>query len=126
VHLGQGDLPIEEARRLAGRQLLIGVSTSRLDQARAAARRGADYVGLGPMFATKTKHKPVLAGPSYLREFVISDLSDHLPHLAIGGITAENINALAPAGVRGIAVSSCVCNSPAPGLVVETLLKQMQ
>ena len=119
VHLGQGDLPCGEVRRLAGRQLLIGVSTSRLAEAEAALAAGADYCGVGPMFATTTKHKPVLAGPDNLREYVGWD---GLPHLAIGGVTPENIDELIAAGVRGVAVSGCVCRADKPGEVVRALV----
>lgn len=106
VHLGQGDLPVAEARKIVGRQLLIGVSTSCLDEARRAKRDGADYCGVGPMFNTTTKHKDVIVGPAYLREYLAWG---GLPHLAIGGIGVDNIDALVEAGAKGVAVSSAVC-----------------
>lgn len=119
VHLGQGDLPCGEVRKLVGRQLLIGVSTSRVEEARAAKAAGADYCGVGPMFPTTTKHKPTLAGPTYLREYVAWD---GLPHLAIGGITPENVAELVAAGARGVAVSACVYGADEPGAVVRGLV----
>lgn len=118
VHLGQTDLPCADVRRLTGRQLIVGVSTSRLEQAKAAWRDGADYCGVGPMFPTTTKHKPVLAGPEYLREYIAWG---KLPHLAIGGITPENVGQLTAAGVQGVAVSSVICCAEDPGAVARQL-----
>lgn len=123
VHVGQHDLPPEAIRRLAGSQLLVGVSTSNPDEARAAKQAGADYVGLGPMFPTTTKHKPVLAGPEYLRAFLADEQLHGLSHLAIGGITPDNLPELVDAGVRGVAVSSVVCGAGEPGTVVKRLLR---
>ncbi len=125
VHLGQGDLPCAHARKLFGRQLIIGVSTSNLDQAQAAADAGADYCGVGPMFPTTTKHKPVLAGPGYLKQYV--DWAHQHPgpkpgHLAIGGITADNAGQLATAGVYGIAVSSAICHATDPQAAAQALV----
>ncbi|MFP4146068.1 MAG: thiamine phosphate synthase [Phycisphaeraceae bacterium] len=111
VHVGQGDLPCAEVRKLVGRQLLVGVSTSRFEQAREALAQGADYCGVGPMFPTTTKEKKVIVGPAYLREFTAWG---RLPHLAIGGITPERTPELAAAGGRGVAVSSCVCRADDP------------
>lgn len=121
VHLGQDDLPCAHARRLAGGQLLIGVSTANLDQARRAKRDGADYCGVGPMFPTTTKHKDTLAGPSSLRQYL--DWGG-LPHLAIGGIDAENIHTLVATGARGVAVSSHVCAAADPADACRQLLRR--
>lgn len=119
VHLGQTDLPVAEVRKFVGRQLLIGVSTSRLEEAKRAKCDGADYCGVGPMFPTTTKHKDVIVGPDYLRNYVAWD---GLPHLAIGGITPDNAAQLAGVGAKGLAVSSCVCASDEPGEIVAKLL----
>jgi thiamine-phosphate pyrophosphorylase len=122
VHLGQDDLPCDEARRLVGHQLIIGVSTSNLDQARQAQRDGADYCGVGPMFATATKQKDVHAGPGYLKQFV---QWGQLPHLAIGGITPETIGELVQVGGQGVAVSSSVCSAADPGAATRQLREQL-
>src|SRR5262249_3445094 len=114
VHLGQSDLPVAEARRLAGARLLIGVSTANLDEARSAARQGADYCGVGPMFPTTTKDKPRISGPPYLREYLAAPVSARVPHLAIGGIAPGNVSDLVSAGCRGIAVSGSVCGATDP------------
>ena len=122
VHLGQTDLPCVEARKLVGKQLLIGVSTSNLQQAKKAKQDGADYCGVGPMFPTTTKHKPVIAGPDYLREYLAWG---ELPHLAIGGITPDNIVELVAVGVKGIATSSAVCSVDAPENVVKKVVEAL-
>ncbi len=125
VHVGQTDLHVHDVRRLAGFRLLVGVSTGSLDQARRAARDGADYFGCGPMFATTTKHKPALAGPEYLAQYVRDPALGERPHLAIGGITPENVELLARVGCRGVAVSSVVCGSPDPRAVCERLARSL-
>lgn len=123
VHLGQNDLPCKLVRRLVGAQLLIGVSTHELAQAEQAARDGADYCGVGPMFPSTTKHKPHLAGAAYLERY---RAWDKRPHLAIGGIGPGNIAELASAGARGVAVSSSVCASDDPRGVVEALVAALR
>ncbi len=119
VHLGQTDLSCEAVRRLVGRQLIVGVSTSNLEQARRAKQEGADYCGVGPMFTSTTKHRDHIVGPDYLREYL---KWNGLPHLAIGGITTANVHELAAAGVKGIAVSSAVCQAADPGRAVRELV----
>lgn len=118
VHLGQNDLSPAEARKIVGPRMLIGVSTSNLDQARQAKADGADYCGVGPMYETTTKHKPDLAGPGYLRDYVAWD---GLPHLAIGGISTDNIGQLVEAGCHGVAVSSAICSAEDPAAVTTRL-----
>jgi thiamine-phosphate pyrophosphorylase len=119
VHLGHEDLSITDARRAVGRTLLIGASTHDLDEARAAVEAGADYCGVGAMFSTTTRPGATPAGPSYLRAFL--ERFPATPHLAIGGITPDNIDRLVEAGVRGVAVSSAVCQAEDPGEVVRSL-----
>lgn len=132
VHLGQTDLTCGEARRLAdvaragGRRLLVGVSTERVEMARAAFEAGADYVGLGPMFVTTTKDKPRLAGPGYVRQFRAEAGVGGRPHLAIGGITVGNVGEVAAAGARGVAVSSVVCGAKDPGAVCAGLVNEVR
>ena len=88
VHLGQDDLPLEAARPLMGDRL-IGISTHSVEQAEEAERGGADYIGFGPMFPTRTKETGYASrGPAMLRS-VRSRV--RLPIVAIGGITAGNV-----------------------------------
>lgn len=122
VHLGQTDLNPAEVRKLAGNDLIIGVSTSELDQAKRARDDGADYCGVGPMFATTTKHKSQLAGPAYLCEYLSWN---GLPHLAIGGVNPDNVDQLAAVGCRGVAASASICSAEGPAeatrVISETL-----
>ena len=119
VHLGQNDMPCQYARKLAGWELIIGVSTESTPQAQAAARDGASYIGAGPMFPTTTKTKPRLAGPEYLKELAQSEFP--LPTIAIGGISLDNLPELMAAGVKAIAVSSAVISSDDPEAVCKRL-----
>lgn len=119
VHIGQHDLSIHDVRRIAGRELLVGASTHDLDEARAAVEAGADYCGVGAMFATSLKPDREPAGPRYLREFI--ERFPHTPHLAIGGITAANVHQLVEVGARGIAVSTAACGADEPGEVCRRL-----
>ena len=106
VHLGQDDLPIQEARRILGPDSLIGVSTHNLDQLRQAIRDGASYLGVGPTFASQTKNFDAFAG----LEFVTQACAEtSLPAFAIGGIDLDNVAQVRAAGARRIAVSSAIC-----------------
>ncbi len=132
VHIGQSDLAIRDVRRLAGASLLVGVSTTNMEQARRAAAEGADYGGVGPMFPTTTKDRAV-AGVPYLREFLAEFDAPpgtvgraRLPHLAIGGITPDNVGELAASGCRGVAVSGAVCRSSDPRGVCERLVAALR
>ena len=103
VHLGQGDLPVSEARRILGDECIIGVSTHTVEQAKAALADLPDYVAVGPMFASHTKPQGHIAGPETLA--AVRRLTS-LPLVAIGGITLENAAQCAPASA--LAVCSAV------------------
>lgn len=121
VHLGQGDLSPADARTIVGERALIGVSTGTIEEARAAAAAGADVCGVGPMFATSTKDKPVTQGPAYLSAYLADAEACRVPHLAIGGITPENLSGLVARGCTGIAISSVVCSDRDPDAVCRRL-----
>lgn len=125
VHIGQGDVPANEARKIVGFNRLVGVSTSCLEEAHAARDSGADYCGVGAMFATATKDKPRVMGVEYLRAYLSDERVGRVPHLAIGGITPENVAELARAGCRGVALSSVVCGADKPREVCEALVRVM-
>ncbi len=128
VHLGQTDLPAATARELASRagsSLLIGISTSTLSEALAAHAAGANLCGVGPMFTTTTKHKPTLAGPAALANYLQHELTRTLPHLAIGGITPSNVQELRAVGCKGIAVSSAVCGAPDPASICRAFVQNL-
>ena len=111
VHLGQDDLPVSAARRVLPPGALVGRSTHNIAQARAAVEEAADYIAVGPMFPTSTKDAGPVAGVAYLKQ-VLAEIAT--PHVAIGGITAENVAELAAAGCRRVAVCSAVIAAPDP------------
>ncbi len=105
VHLGQDDLPVAIARRLAP-ELIVGASTHNLDEALQAQSDGADYVNIGPIFATQTKETgfdPL--GPEAL-EAIAPRLS--IPWTTMGGIKPHNIGELVSRGARRAAVVTAV------------------
>lgn len=104
VHIGQEDVPLEAARKVLGPHKRIGVSTHDPAQALAAARSGADYIGFGPLFGTRTKTTGYTArGLDQLR--AIRALVS-LPIVAIGGITAERAPSALSAGADAVAMIS--------------------
>ncbi len=106
VHVGQGDVPCGDARRMLGMGKVVGVATENVGQARAAVEAGATYVALGPMFETRTKEKPRLAGPAYAKE-AAAEFGGVVPLLPIGGITLGNVGELLAAGME----RACVCSA---------------
>lgn len=102
VHIGQDDLPPEKVRELVGQEMIIGLSTHSPSEARAAEAAGVDYIGVGPIYPTRTK-KDVCApvGLGYL-EYVVKNI--HLPFVAIGGIKEHNIREVVDRGARCIAM----------------------
>jgi len=105
VHLGQDDLPVKEARKIMGKNRIIGISTHTVEQARNAGRDGADYIGFGPVFHTTTKDAGRPMGIEMLREI---KRQVQIPVIAIGGINAENIRPVLETGVDAVAVSSAI------------------
>lgn len=118
VHLGQDDLPARQARRLLGPEAIIGVSTHSPEQLAAAVADGADYIGVGPVFHSATKHFDDFAGLTFVQY-----AAEHarLPWFAIGGINVSNVAQVVAAGARRIAVSSAICKSDAPEAVARAL-----
>lgn len=103
LHIGQDDLPVHEARKLVG-DMIIGLSTHSPDQALAARRAGADYIGVGPIFPTRTKEDVVApVGFGYL-DWVARNMD--MPFVAIGGIKEHNIGSVAAHGARCCALVS--------------------
>ncbi|MBI4387939.1 MAG: thiamine phosphate synthase [Candidatus Omnitrophica bacterium] len=112
VHLGQDDLPLAVARKLAKqRKLLIGKSTHSLAQAKQAEREGADYIGFGPIFKTPTKPNYFAIG---FKEISKLKQAIKIPFACIGGINATNIDQLVQAGVERVAVVRAIFNESNP------------
>lgn len=110
IHIGQTDLPIEAVRKLVGETMLIGLSTHSIEQARDAVARGADYIGVGPIFETHTKadvSAPV--GYAYL-DAVVREIS--LPFVAIGGIKKHNLSDVLSHGAACAALVTEIVEAP--------------
>ncbi|KPK00219.1 MAG: hypothetical protein AMK71_08575 [Nitrospira bacterium SG8_35_4] len=103
VHLGQEDMPVEEARKVLGKQKVIGISTHSLAQAVRAERAGADYIGFGPIFQTSTKDAGRPKGINGLRKIRKRIL---IPVVAIGGITWENVHEVLESGADACAIAA--------------------
>lgn len=123
VHLGQGDLPVTPARRLAPPGFLVGLSVSTVAETAevAALPEGTvDYLGVGPVHATATKpHAPPALG---LEQTARVRASTALPCVAIGGIDASIAEAVRRTGVDGLAVVSAVCGAEDPAAAARALL----
>ena len=111
VHVGQEELTVKDARTIVGPEALVGVSTHSLDQARQAVLDGANYVGVGPTFASGTKAFERFPGTELLRA-VAAEI--RLPAFAIGGITAVNLPEVLAAGFTRIAVSNAILAASDP------------
>lgn len=109
VHLGQDDLPIPEARRLFGKNKIIGASVNDAEQAIKAVSEGADYLGVGAMFATGTKTDADLCSMEKLK--AITKAVD-VPIVMIGGLNEKTIPLCAEARVDGVAVVSAILSKP--------------
>ena len=110
VHVGQEDLPVPEVRSLVGPDVIIGLSTHEPEQALAARGLGADYLGVGAVFATQTKEDVVApVGFDYL-DWVAANID--LPFVAIGGIKTHNIGDVARHGARCCCLVSELVGAP--------------
>ena len=105
VHVGQDDDSIEAARRKAGHEIIVGKSTHSIEQARAAQREGADYIGFGPIFATPTKPDYAPIGLADIRR-VHAEVS--LPIFCIGGINIDNLQSVMDAGAKRVVMVSAL------------------
>ena len=111
VHLGQSDMPVSTARRIAGDSMIIGATTKTVEQALEAVKSGADYLGVGAIYPTTTKVKTVLTSVDTLRA-ICSAVS--IPVNAIGGLNKDNCHVLENTGIAGICVVSAIMKSDDP------------
>jgi len=124
VHVGQGDARVGAARAVLGREAMVGASTHNDQQVIEADRLGADYIAIGPIFATSTKadHEPVVGLEGVRRARALTQR----PLVAIGGITAENAGAVIEAGADTVAViGALLCNDATPAEMVRRFLEAM-
>ena len=119
VHVGQSDMPCDVTRRLIGEDKILGVSAATIEEAKKAENDGADYIGTGAVFPTKTKKDA--------ESITKKDLTDiaksiNIPVVAIGGITIENADELKDTGIAGLSVVSAIMSADDPKKASKKLL----
>lgn len=130
VHLGKNDMPVDEARKILGPDIIIGGTANTIEDIIRLHKQGADYIGCGPFRFTTTKKNlsPILGLDGY-KSIVLKmkELGIDLPIVAIGGITVEDIPAVMGTGVSGIALSGAILGAPDPvemtARIIETIDK---
>ena len=128
VHLGKNDMPVDEARKILGPDIIIGGTANTIEDIIRLHKQGADYIGCGPFRFTTTKKNlsPILGLDGY-KSIVLKmkELGIDLPIVAIGGITVEDIPAVMGTGVSGIALSGAILGAPDPvemtAKIIETI-----
>lgn len=128
VHLGKNDMPVDEARKILGPDIIIGGTANTIEDIIRLHKQGADYIGCGPFRFTTTKKNlsPILGLDGY-KSIVLKmkELGIDLPIVAIGGITVEDIPAVMGTGVSGIALSGAILGAPDPvemtARIIETI-----
>jgi thiamine-phosphate pyrophosphorylase len=123
VHLGQDDLPVSEARRMLGRDAIIGRSTHDASQFRAAAKEDVDYLVAGPVHETPTKPGRPAAGIELIR--TAATLGTPKPWFAIGGIDLETIGAVRAAGATRVVVVRAITLADDPAAAVKLLREEL-
>ena len=119
VHVGQSDIRGRDIRKLMGPDKILGISAGTVEEAVAAERAGADYIGVGAVFGTSTKKDARNLTVEKLKE-ITNAVS--IPVVAIGGINARNLMELSGSGVDGVAVVSAIFAAEAPGKATAELL----
>ncbi|MED3726210.1 thiamine phosphate synthase [Priestia filamentosa] len=121
VHVGQDDLPLKVVRSLVG-DMIVGVSVRTVQEAKKAVEDGADYIGVGAVFPTSTKLDAKGITKEELTEITGSV---RIPAVAIGGITAGNIEKLNGTGIKGAAVVSAILKNQDPKKAAEELNEKL-
>ena len=129
VHLGKLDMPIAEARKILGDDYIIGGTANTFEDVKAHHEAGADYIGCGPFRYTTTKSNlsPILGLEGYRR--IVCQMKEagiHLPIVAIGGITKEDIPSLMETGITGIALSGSILRAEHPIEEMKEIIKQTE
>jgi thiamine-phosphate pyrophosphorylase len=123
VHLGQDDIPLKDARKLMGEEAIIGISCQTWDHARRAQQEGADYIGFGSVFETKTKPERSPMDLDLLAR-VVKDIK--IPVFAIGGINQMNMAQLRKLGVKRVAVCRDICEAKDVKRAVESIKSHLK
>ena len=123
VHIGQDDTDTKTARKLLGKDKIIGVSAHTIQEAKKAEEDGADYIGCGTIFKTPTK-----SNATYITKQNLIDIvnSVNIPVIYIGGITENNIKELENTGIKGVSVVSSIMESKNPKISSENLKKEIK
>ena len=126
VHLGKNNMPIAEARKLLGRNYIIGGTANSFEDVQKHYENGADYIGCGPFRFTTTKKNlsPVLGLEGYQR--IVSQMKEagiNLPLVAIGGITRDDLPSLMQTGITGIALSGSILRAESPIQEMKTIIQ---
>lgn len=128
VHLGLNDMPVEKAKQILPKEIIIGGTANTFDDISRRAAEGVDYIGLGPYRFTKTKENlsPVLGLPGYKQLLnQMHKAQINLPIYAIGGIAADDVSTLMQTGIYGVAVSGVISFAKNPKAVVNNINKQL-
>ncbi len=120
VHVGQSDIKGRDIRKIIGDDMILGISVGTVEEALAAEKAGADYVGVGAVFATGTKSDAGMVTGDMLKAIV---QAIDIPVVAIGGIGANNLGQLKGTGIDGIAVVSAIFAAEEPGKATARLLE---
>jgi len=120
VHLGEQDLPIDAARRVLGRDRIVGLSTHDVDAARAAVAAGADYIGIGPVYETTSKAGAL--APRGIELVRAARAAVRCPLVAIGGITPANVADVLAAGADSVAMIAALVRADDPSVAVREAL----
>jgi thiamine-phosphate pyrophosphorylase len=123
VHLGQDDLDVKSAREILGDKCIVGVSTHAPEQALKAVEDGADYIGVGPVFATPTKEGRIPVGLDYVK-WVSENIA--VPAFAIGGIDGENVDEVINAGAKRVAVVRAIINAKSPQIAAGKFVEKLK
>ena len=123
VHLGQEDIPIALARKILGLNKIIGRSTTNPQEMEKAIAEGADYIGVGPVYATPTKPDKKAAGLDYVK-YAANNAS--IPWFAIGGIDENNVTEVIKSGATQVALVRAIMEAENPKKITEKLLKKLK
>lgn len=118
VHVGQEDLPVQDARRILGQDRIVGATAKTVEQARIAFQQGADYLGCGAVYPTTTKVRTVLTPVETIRQIC---QSVPIPVNAIGGLNRGNLEVLRGVPIRGICVVSAIMKAADPAMETRLL-----
>lgn len=120
VHVGREDMPVETARKILGKDKIVGATTKTVEQALAAYNAGADYLGVGAIYPTTTKVKTVLTSTDTLNDICNAV---PIPANAIGGLNKDNLGVLKGIPIAGICVVSAIMKSESPREAAQGLIK---